>query len=110
MALSGRIETQLLTVSSDTPAIVEESLRFAEDQDRILVAPREALPFGAGDEWVEVTTLVQYITGANYLLSYHVPDMAVTTRFQDYELMRSQIKGFIRMILRLGNAPDEELE
>lgn len=110
MALNGRIETQLLTVSSDSAPLVEESLRFAEGQERIIVAPREALAFGAGDEWVEVTTLIQYITGANYLLNYHIPGMAVTTQFQDYELMRSQIKGFIRMILNLGNTPPEDFD
>lgn len=110
MALSGRIETQLLTISSDAAPFVEEALRFAAGQERILVAPREALAFGAGDEWVEVTTLVQYITGANYLLSYHIPGMAVTTQFQDYDLMRDQIRGFIQMILNLGNTPIEDFD
>lgn len=36
--------------------------------------------------------------------------MAVTTRFQDYDLMRRQIKAFIQMILNLGNTSAAEYD
>ncbi len=67
--------------------------------------PSEVLYFGAGDQWLELTELIQYITGENYLLSYGFPDEVVTTEFHDYALMRAQITAFAQMVLNLGNKP-----
>jgi hypothetical protein len=107
--LTGNHSLQLMPVT-ESEAVVEESIRFGREFDRLFVNPSSVLYFGAGDEWMEVTELIQYITGDNYLLSYNFPDRVVTNKFHDYSLLRRQIASFAQMIHNLGESPVSAFE
>jgi hypothetical protein len=99
MALTGRPEMQLLSVSAAAP-FVDASVAFARQFPRTIVATPPVL--GEGQNF-RVVPLIQFITMPEYLLVGRLP--AITSQFTDYDLMAKQTTAFVEMEMALAKAP-----